>query len=113
VLNKADRLDEAQRAALRAEFPDALLLSARSPADVAALHAELVRFFEQDMEEASFAVPFSSQRHVALLHERTRVLEETYDEEGAKLRVRARPAVLRSLAREMGANFTTSEASGD
>ena len=109
VLNKADRLDHAQRAALSAEFPDALLLSARSRDDVATLHAELVRFFEQDMEEADFLVPFSAQRHVALLHERTRVLEESYDEAGARLRVRARPAVLRSLAREMGSDFTSGE----
>ncbi|MET0340469.1 MAG: GTPase HflX [Polyangiales bacterium] len=101
VLNKADRLDEAQAHALRAEFPEALLLSARVRDDVLGLHAELVRFFEQGMEETTFRVPYDAQRQVALLHERTRVLEEQYDEAGAKVRVRARPEVLRALARDI------------
>jgi 50S ribosome-binding GTPase len=35
LLNKIDRVSEADRAALRAKHPDAILLSAKSPADVA------------------------------------------------------------------------------
>src|SRR6202008_1414348 len=37
LLNKIDRVSEADRAALREKHPDAMLLSARSPQDVAAL----------------------------------------------------------------------------
>ncbi|MDB4975909.1 MAG: ychF [Myxococcaceae bacterium] len=101
VLNKADRLSDEQRAALRAEFPDAIIMSARSKDDLAALHAELVAFFERDMEEAQFVVPYEEQRKVALLRERGRVLEETYDEAGAHVRVRARRGVLDALAKEV------------
>ena len=101
LLNKADRLDEAEQSALREEFPDAILLSARRPEDVARLHGELVAFFERDMEQASFLIPYDAQRKVALLHERCRVLAEHYDEQGAHVRVLARPAVLRALAREI------------
>jgi GTPase len=101
VLNKADRLSDKERAALAREFPDAILMSARSPADIAHLHSELVAFFERDMEQAQFVVPYDEQRKVALLHERCRVLEERYDEEGAHVRVLARPAVLRALARDL------------
>jgi GTP-binding protein HflX len=68
---------------------------------VAALHAQLVRFFERDMEEAWFVVPFTDQRKVAVLHERCRVLEERYDEDGARVKVRARPGLLRALEREL------------
>jgi GTP-binding protein HflX len=101
ILNKADQLSDDARAALRAEFPDAILMSARSPADIAALHAQLVDFFEQDMEEAQFVVSYQEQRKVALLRERCRVLSEQYDEDGAHIRVRAQKAVLAQLAREL------------
>jgi GTP-binding protein HflX len=101
VLNKADRLSDDERASLAREFPEAILMSARSPADVARLHGELVAFFERDMEQARFLVPYDEQRKVALLHERCRVLEERYDEQGAHVSVLARPAVLRALAREI------------
>ncbi|MBC7173803.1 MAG: GTPase HflX, partial [Polyangiaceae bacterium] len=51
VLNKADQMSEAQREALLAEYPDAVLMSARSSEDVARLHARIVAFFEEGMEE--------------------------------------------------------------
>jgi len=97
VLNKVDRLTAQQREALAAEFPDAIQLSAHNPADVVALHAAIVAFFEQRMQEAAFVVPYHAQKHVALLHERTRVLEERYEEDGAHLRVRAPASVLGAL----------------
>jgi GTP-binding protein HflX len=101
LLNKADRLDDAARAALRAEFPEAVLLSARSSDDVAQLHALLVAHFERDMREETLLIPYSQQRGVALLHERCRVLEERYEAEGAVMRVRAPGSVLDSLRQEL------------
>ncbi len=101
VINKADRLSAEQRDSLSVEFPDAVILSARSKDDVAALHARIVAFFEKDMEEGEFLIPYSEQRHVATLHERARVLEEDYGEHGTRVRVRAPAAVLGSLRREI------------
>jgi GTPase len=101
VLNKSDQLDESQRAALQAEFPDAVLMSAKAREDVASMHARLVAFFERDMEDAEFVVPYAEQRQVSLLRERTRVLEEHYDETGSRVRVRARKGVIAALAREI------------
>jgi GTP-binding protein HflX len=100
ILNKADRLDATQIADLAREFPEALIMSARSPEDVAQLHARVVAFFEDRMQEAEFVIPYDQQRHVQVLHERSRVIEEQYDQAGAKLRVRAPEAVLASLRRE-------------
>jgi GTP-binding protein HflX len=102
VLNKADRLSEEQRHALHQEFPDAVLMSARNPEHVAALHARIVELFERTMEEAEFLISYANPKHVALLHERTRVLEERYDEEGTHVRVRASKAMLGALRRELG-----------
>jgi GTPase len=101
LLNKVDRVPEEQRAALLEEFPGARLMSAREPADVASLHAAIAEFFDQAMEEAEFLVPYSAQRNVALLHERSCVIEERYEPEGTHVKVRASAAVLGGLRREL------------
>jgi GTP-binding protein HflX len=101
VLNKADRVSEEQKAALAAEFPDALIVSARNEQDVQRLHARIVDVFEQQMQEEEFLVPYSDPRHVAALHERTQVLEERYDEDGTHVRVRAPAAILAGLRHEL------------
>jgi GTP-binding protein HflX len=101
VLNKADQLTDAQKVELQAEFPDAVLMSARSAGDVQRLHQHIVAYFEQGMEETEYLVPYSEPRLVALLHERTRVLAESYEEQGTRVRVRAPKAVLAGLAGEV------------
>ncbi len=97
VLNKADRLDEAAAAALIAEMPDAVLLSARRPDDVRALHGRIVEFFERDMVEEELFVSYRMARRVHEIHESTRVLEEVHEADGTRLRVRAPRAVLDQL----------------
>jgi len=101
VLNKADRLSADERAALQDEYPAALLMSARSADDVRNLHARIVAFFEGDMQEQEFLIPYTEQRKVAQLHERCRVLAERYDEDGTHVRVLGPAAVLGSLRREL------------
>jgi GTP-binding protein HflX len=101
LLNKWDRVSEEQRVALREEFPEARALSAKDPADVASLHAAIVELFDKQMQEEEFVIPYSAQRNVALLHERSLVLEERYEQEGTHVRVRATEAVLGGLRREL------------
>ena len=92
---------EAQRDALAAEFPDAVLMAASVPADVLRLHGLIRDFFERFMEEETFLVPYDRQAKVWLLHERCRVLEERYEEDGAHVRVLAPAGVLGGLRREI------------
>jgi GTP-binding protein HflX len=94
VLNKADRLSAQQRAELQREFPEACVVSARAREDVERLHARIVAFFEREMAEAEFVIPFDRQRQVALLHEHGRVLEQRYEDGGARVRVRAPAAAI-------------------
>jgi GTPase len=101
VINKADRLSEEERRALRVEYPDAVLMSARSADDVSRLHARITQFFEEGMEEEEFLIPYDAQRHVAMLHERSRVLGEQYGDEGTRVRVKAPPSILGHLRREI------------
>jgi GTP-binding protein HflX len=97
VLNKADRLDAAERARLAREWPDALLLSAKDPADVATLRERIVAFFERGRVEAELLVPWAQARVAAEAHASARVLSESHDEAGTRLLVRATPEVLARL----------------
>ena len=93
VLNKADRLDAATRERLAQEWPEALLASAKDPADVARLRERLLAFFERDLEEGLLVVPYAQQRVVADAHAHARVVSESHDETGTRLVLRATPAV--------------------
>jgi GTP-binding protein HflX len=97
VLNKIDKVDAATRDRLAAEWPDAALLSVKDPADVAKLRQRIVAFFERDMVEEDLVVPYAKQRVVGEAHSSCRVVEESYDEHGTRLRVRARPEVIARL----------------
>ena len=99
VLNKIDRLDDATVAALAEEQPDALLMSAMRPEDIARLHARLVAFFEREMVEAELFVSYGAQRLVHRIHESTRVLREVYEDDGTRLVVRASPERVAELER--------------
>jgi GTP-binding protein HflX len=97
VLNKRDRLEPGREAALAEEFPDAILVSAKQPEDVARLRACILAFFERDMEEAELHVPYTRQRVLAEIHESCRVLGESHDEHGTRVRLRARPELVARL----------------
>lgn len=101
LLNKIDRVDAPTREALAGEFPDALQVSAKDLGDVARVHAAIVAFFEKDMVEARFVVPYAKQSLTSRIHEETRVLSEQYDEHGAILEVRGMPEVIARLEREV------------
>lgn len=100
VLNKCDKLTPEQLQALREEFPDALPLSAKNPADVANLRQELVRFFERGMAEEEVFVPYTEGRAVGPLRTRTTVLGERYTDDGTVFTVRAHAEDLARLRKE-------------
>jgi len=97
VLNKIDKLDDEQRAALAERFPDAILISARDSADVARLRERILSFFERDMIEDELVVPYTQRKVIGAIYENCRVLAEAHDESGTRLRVRARPDIVARL----------------
>jgi GTP-binding protein HflX len=101
LLNKIDRVSAARRDELASEYPAALLVSAKSPADVAALRQRIIEFFARDLVEGVLHIPFAQHRLVSEAYASCRVLAETYDEHGARLQVLARPAVLTRLQAEV------------
>lgn len=97
ILNKADCLDEETRNAVVERYPEGMLISTKAPADVAAVRQRLVKHFESAMSDEELLVPYSKQSHLGEIYAQGRVLSETYDEQGARLLVRAAPAVLARL----------------
>ncbi|WP_437737303.1 GTPase HflX [Sorangium sp. So ce1335] len=97
LLNKVDRLSEDERDALRLEFPEATLLSAKTPADVAALREAIIAYFEASMVEAELLLPYAKQSLIGEIYENARVLSEEYGDDGGRLSVRAHPAALDRL----------------
>lgn len=94
LLNKVDRMTEEQKDDLRRRYPNAILLSAHSKADVAALRELIIATFETEMVEADITIPYAQQQRVADIYANTRVLSEAFDEEGRKLRIRGLPAAV-------------------
>ena len=103
LLNKVDRLDAAARQALAVSFPGAIQLSAHAPADVAALRQAVLDFFEAQMVEAELVIPYASQGRIGEVYESARVLSETFDEVGRRVRVRSMPGAIARLTRSFQA----------
>ena len=97
LLNKVDRLDAAARAALAAEYPDAIQLSAKDAGDIARLRETIIAHFEAAMVEAELVVPYAKQKLVAEIYEAAQVLSEEYDEAGARVKLKADPATVARL----------------
>ena len=102
VFNKIDHVGDAaaqaeREAALRADHPGCIVMSARRPADVARLHQTIVAFFRKDLVEAELFLPWSAQQLRGEIFARCEVLEERADDEGAFFRVRAEQETLNTL----------------
>jgi GTPase len=104
LLNKIDRVSEADRAALRAKHPDAILLSAMSPGDVAALRETIIAFFEAAMVEDRLVLPYAKQGLLSDVYENARVLSEDYDTTGRIIKVRGLPGAIARLRRTLAAS---------
>jgi GTP-binding protein HflX len=97
LLNKIDRVAEADRAALRAKHPDAILISAKSPQDVAMLRETIVAFFEAAMVDDELVLPYTKQSLLGEIHDNARVLSEEFDADGRILKVRGLPGAIARL----------------
>jgi GTP-binding protein HflX len=102
VFNKIDACGDADAEAratdaLLARWPDAFVMSARRPADVARLRERLVAFFNRDLVEGEIRVPYDRQQLRGDIFAACEVLGERYEESGVIFRVRAHPAMLERL----------------
>jgi GTPase len=104
LLNKIDRVSEADRDALREKHPDATLLSATSPEDVAALRETIITFFEAAMVEDQLVLPYAKQGLLSEIYENAHVLSEDYNTIGRIIKVRGLPGAIARLQRTLAAS---------
>src|ERR1700724_213070 len=104
LLNKIDRVNEADRATLREKHPDAILLSAKSPEDIAALRETMIAFFEAAMVDDQLVLPYAKQGLLSDVYENARVISEDYDATGRVMNVRGLPGALARLRRTLAAS---------
>ena len=104
LLNKMDRVSAADRTALQDRHPDAILLSAKTPDDVAALRETIIGFFEAAMVEEQLVLPYAKQGLLNDVYENARVLSEDYDATGRVMRVRGLPGAIARLRRTLAVN---------
>ncbi len=104
LLNKIDRVSEADRVALGAKHPDAILLSVKSREDVAALRETIIAFFEAAMVEDQIVLPYAKQGLLGDVYENARVLSEEYDAAGRIMKVRGLPGAIARLRRTLAAS---------
>jgi GTP-binding protein HflX len=101
VLNKRDRLEPQQMEGLRAEFPDAVMLSTRDKEDLKLLRDRIMSHFESDMIDEDLFIPYATQGVIGEIRSRMRVLSESYSGEGVTLKVRATPESLQFIRKKL------------
>ncbi len=102
ILNKIDRVGDpvaeaTATAALAARWPDAVVMSARRPADVVMLRARLIAFFGRDLVKGEVRVPYNRQQLRGEIFASCEVLGERYEDDVVIFDVRAHPAVIERL----------------
>ncbi|MDV6346854.1 GTPase HflX [Nitrosomonas sp. Is35] len=102
VFNKIDHVGDATaqagcEAAVRARYPDCIVMSARRADDVARLRQKIVEFFQQNLVEAELFLPWSAQQLRGAIYTNCQVLAEHSDNEGTLFRVRSESATIENL----------------
>ena len=101
VLNKKDRLSPAEREALMAEFPEAVMISTRDKDDLKMLRDKIMSHFESEMVDEDLFIPYSTQGVIGEIRARMRVLSESYTGDGVTLKVRTTPENLQFIQKKL------------
>jgi GTP-binding protein HflX len=107
VFNKIDHVGDSEaqgerEAALRTQYPDCIVMSARRPDDVAKLRSAIIAFFQQDLVEDELFLPWSAQQLRGEVYAKCEILAERADGEGAFFRVRGERLALENLREQFG-----------
>lgn len=101
LFNKSDLLEDARRAELAAEFPDAVFASARTVEGLQAVRDVIIHAFQQQMQDADFVVPYAKSSLIGEFH-KVHVVSEVYEEDGIHYSVKADAGALARLAALVG-----------
>ncbi len=102
IFNKIDRVQDVTQAAalyqaVLAEWPKAIIMSARSPDDLKQLHSTIADWFRGEVIEVEIRVPYDRQNLRAVIFAECEVLGETYVDDGVVFRLRGTESVIDRL----------------
>jgi len=93
AVNKSDLLDDDARLLLRGLVPDAVFVSAKTGEGIDELQRRIAELLPNPDVELTVVVPYDRGDLVSLLHERGRIVETTYVEQGTRVHAFAPPEV--------------------
>jgi len=99
VLNKADRLDEDARQAVRYRHPDGVLVSALTGEGLDELGQRIAAEFERTLEDVELLVPYTEGTTLSELHDIAGDLDRTETPEGVLVQVRLPRVVAERFSR--------------
>jgi GTPase len=102
IFNKIDSVGDIdaqneRRLALTTVYPNSIVLSAISPADVTKLRDHIVKFFQKQLSRGKILLPWSEQQLRGEIFEYCKVLEETTQENGSLMRLLGPKALIKKL----------------
>ncbi|WP_057831425.1 GTPase HflX [Colwellia sp. TT2012] len=101
ILNKSDQLSREQQQALMDEFPEAMMTSARDPADISKLHKYIVAIAQDEMVEEEIIVPYTANGIIGEIRSKMSVTKEEYESDHIKITVRSNAIDLARLKKRM------------
>lgn len=97
AFNKADLMDDDRKLLLRGLEPDAVFVSAHTGEGIDELRARIADLLPQWDVELDLLVPYDRGDVVSLAHEKARVLETEYEEEGTRIKLVATDRIARLI----------------
>jgi GTP-binding protein HflX len=102
VFNKSDVIDDDRRLLLRGLEPDAVFVSAHTGEGIDELRARIADLLPQWDVELDLLVPYERGDVVSLAHEKARVLDTEYEEDGTRIRLVATDRIARLIQAALG-----------
>jgi GTP-binding protein HflX len=97
VFNKADLVDDDRRLVLRGLEPGAIFVSARTGEGIDELRERIAATLPQWDVELDLLVPYDRGDVVSLAHQKARVLETEYEEDGTRIKLVATDRIARII----------------
>ncbi len=102
IFNKIDSIgDETLQAErktfLQYTYPNCFVISARKQDDVGNLHKKIVAFFQKDLVEHEFFLPWLSQQLRGEIYANCKVIEERTEDEGVVFKILAAPDTIKRI----------------
>ncbi len=101
VMNKRDRLTDIEIKDIQKEFEGSVVISTRNKEDVSMLRDKIISYFESDMVEKEFFVPYMAKGMIGEIRGRARVLKESFTDKGTRFQLRASEETINYLTRKL------------